>query len=122
MGKPDPSRAFHAEPKWDGLSLSPHGFLGPRQSLQQASVVRRPVLGEHLCPVALRSAELKTFCRTVCDLVCLNCNFGLWLDALAVCFTNSYLQSQIRLIKKPAPHGAINVTRTSREGVYEAGV
>lgn len=71
--------------------------------------------GTQLRPTALGSAESQSFCQAACDPVRLNCNFGLWPDSLAVCFTNSYLWSQIRLIKKPAPHGAINVTRTSRE-------
>lgn len=76
---------------------------------------REPFLGEHLCPAALGMVGSRSVCRAVRDPVCLNCNLGLWPESLAVCFTNSHLQSQIRLIKKPAPNGAINVTWTSGE-------
>lgn len=75
-----------------------------------------------LGPAAVATAGSPPGCRAACDPVHLNYDFGLWLESLAVCFTNSYLQSQIRLVKKPAPHGAINVTRTRGARVYKAGV
>lgn len=92
----------------------PTGFCGEEEPAGSFCGTEAFPWGAHLRPAALGSAESQPFCGAVCDPVRLNCNSGLWPDSLAVCFTNSYLRSQIRLIKKPAPHGAINDTRTSR--------
>lgn len=121
-GKDRLLQSFPDRTETEGLWFGLHRFLGHRRSLKPASVEQRPVPGEHLCPPAPGLAASQPFCRAVCDLVCLNGNLGLWPDSLAVCFTNSYLQSQIRLIKEPASHGARHVTQTSGECVYEAGM
>lgn len=102
-GKPGPSCAFHAEPKWEGLLPRLQGFL------QHLPGKRGLSLGSSFsrCP---GHAESWPVCRTACDPVCFNGDFGLWPESLPVCFTDSYLEPQIRLIKKPAPRGTINVT------------
>ena len=73
--------------------LSLQGFL------QHAAWEERPVLGECCCPGCL---ELWSVCRAGCDPVHF---FGLWPESLPVCFTNSYLESQIRLLKSQLPIG-----------------
>lgn len=105
-----PLLSSHQE-SWDTPVLStqkPNGkvLLSLQGFLQHAAWEERPVLGEHVCccPGCL---EPWPGCRAGHDSVHF---FGLWPESLSVCFTNSYLESQIRLVKKPAPHGAINVT------------
>lgn len=46
-GRPGSSRDSRADSKWEGLLSSPHGILGVKRNLQQASVEQRPFLGEH---------------------------------------------------------------------------
>ena len=93
-GKLGPPRPVLSTQKPKGKVL-----LSLRGVLQHDAWEERPVLGECCCPGCL---ELWPVCRAGCDPVHF---FGLWPESLPVCFTNSYLESQIRLLKSQLPMG-----------------